>query len=95
MIEIIEPKTERLQLRQWAASDREPLFAMSTDPQVMKYFPVILSRSESDTLAEKCETRIAERRWGVWAAELLDIREFIGVLGLNIPRVADKESEAR
>lgn len=85
MIQIIEPRTERLQLRQWKSSDRSPLAAMSADPQVMEYFPDTLSRSESDVLAEKCEALIADRGWGIWAAERLDTREFIGFIGLHIP----------
>lgn len=59
---------------------------MSADSQVMEYFPKTLSRSESDAIAGKCEAQIAERGWGVWAAELLETREFIGFIGLNIPR---------
>jgi RimJ/RimL family protein N-acetyltransferase len=85
MIQIIEPRTERLQLRQWLASDRGPFAAMSADPQVMKYFPNTLTRSESDAIGEKCEIAIAERGWGVWAAERLETKEFIGLIGLNIP----------
>lgn len=86
MIQIIEPRTERLQLRQWVSSDREPFAAMSADAQVMEYFPSTLSRSESDATAEKCEALIAERGWGVWAVELIDTKEFIGIVGLHIPR---------
>lgn len=86
MINIIEPRTDRLQLRQWTPSDRDAFAAMSADPQVMKYFPSTLNRSESDALAEKCATLIAERGWGVWAAELLETREYLGIIGLHIPR---------
>lgn len=86
MIQIIEPRTERLQLRQWAPSDRGPFAAMSSDPQVMEYFPRILSRAESDAIAEKCAVRIAERGWGVWVAEHLETGEFIGLIGLSVPR---------
>lgn len=85
MIEIIEPRTERLQLRLWKPSDREPFAAMCADPRVMEYFPGTLSRSESDAISEKCQTLIAERGWGVWAAELLETNEFIGIIGLHIP----------
>lgn len=86
MIQIIEPRTERLQLRQWAPCDRGAFAAMSADPQVMKYFPSILSGSESNAIADKCEALIAERGWGVWVAELLETKEFIGIIGLHIPR---------
>ena len=82
---IIEPKTERIQLRQWKPSDRVPFAAMSADPEVMEHFPDTLNRSESDAIIDKCEAYIADRGWGVWAAELLDTNEFIGLIGLNIP----------
>lgn len=86
MIQIIEPRTERLQLRQWAPSDRGPFAAMCADPQVMEYFPNTLSRAESDAIAESCQALIAERGWGVWVVELLETKEFIGIIGLRIPR---------
>ena len=85
MIQIIEPKTERLQLRQWKSSDRAPFAAMSADPQVMEYFTDTLSRSESDAIVDKCQSLIAEKGWGVWAVELIDSKEFIGIIGLHIP----------
>lgn len=85
MIQIIEPKAERIQLRQWLPNDRGPFAAMSADPQVMEYFSGTLNRAESDAIAEKCEACIVERGWGVWAAEFLDTKEFIGFVGLNIP----------
>src|SRR5688500_10481174 len=86
MIQILEPRTKRIQLRQWLPSDRDAFAAMSADSQAMEYFPNTLSRFESDAIAEKCEAKIAERGWGVWAAELLETREFLGFIGLNIPR---------
>jgi RimJ/RimL family protein N-acetyltransferase len=85
MIQLIEPRTERLLLRQWTSVDREPFAAMCADPKVMEYFPNTLSRSESDSIAEKCQLLITEKGWGVWAAELLETNEFIGIIGLHIP----------
>jgi hypothetical protein len=35
MIELIEPTTARLGLRQWRASDRSPFAELSADPRVM------------------------------------------------------------
>ncbi len=85
MSQIIEPGTERIQLRQWKESDRLPFAAMSSDPKVMEYFPSILSRSESDAIVDKCQSLPAERGWGVWAVELLETKEFIGIIGLHVP----------
>lgn len=88
MTQIIEPRTERLQLRQWLPGDRDPFAAMCADPQVMEYFPDTLSRSESNAIADKCQMLIAERGWGVWVAELLETKEFVGIIGLHIPSAA-------
>ncbi|MCH6259147.1 GNAT family N-acetyltransferase [Puniceicoccaceae bacterium K14] len=82
---MLEPRTERLQLRQWKHSDRDAFASMSTDPQVMEYFPKTLSRIESDAIADKSEKLISERGWGVWAVELLESKDFIGMVGLHIP----------
>lgn len=87
MFQTINPKTERLQLRQWVSSDRDPFAAMSADPQVMEYFPNTLNRSESDSTAEMCQSVIAEKGWGVWAVELIETKDFIGIIGLNVPSV--------
>ncbi len=85
MIQIIEPRTERLQLRQWTSSDRDPFAVISADPQVMEYFPNTLNQSESNSIVDKCQSLIAKKGWGVWAAELIETKEFIGMIGLHIP----------
>ena len=54
MIKILEPKTKRLRLRQWTSNDFDAFFAMSSDPDVMKFFPHTLSREDSDATAKKC-----------------------------------------
>jgi RimJ/RimL family protein N-acetyltransferase len=85
MAELIEFETERLRLRQWRASDREPFAVLNADPRVMKFFPSLLTRAESDAMADRCESIIQERGWGLWAAESKDIGEFIGFIGLHTP----------
>ena len=85
IIHLIEPRTERLQLRQWVSSDREPFAAMCVDPRAMEYFPRTLNRAESDVVADKCQTLMASRGWGIWVAETLETKAFIGIIGLHIP----------
>lgn len=82
----IELETTRLLLRQWRPSDREPFAALNADPVVMTHFPAQLTREESDALAGRCERLIAERGWGAWATEIKATGEFIGYVGLHIPR---------
>lgn len=87
MTELIEFETERLFLRQWKPADRAPFAALNSDPRVMEFFPALLTRAESDAMADRCESLIHERGWGFWAVELKASREFIGFVGLHIPSV--------
>jgi RimJ/RimL family protein N-acetyltransferase len=77
--------TERLILRRWRDSDREPFARMNADPQVMEFFPAALSRVESDGLADRIEAHFAEHGFGLFAAELRATREFVGYIGLAVP----------
>jgi RimJ/RimL family protein N-acetyltransferase len=81
----IELETERLRLRQWKPADCAPFAALNADPKVMEYFPSLLTRESSDGMADRCESLIAERGWGLWAAETKADRAFIGFIGLHIP----------
>lgn len=78
-------ETDRLLLRRWRESDREPFFGMNSDARVMEFFPGTLSREESDALADKIEAHFAERGFGLCAAELKEERKFIGFIGLAVP----------
>lgn len=80
-----ELRTARLLLRQWRQSDFEPFAALNADPAVMRYFPAMLSRTDSDNMAIRCRDLIEERGWGFWAAEELTTGEFVGFIGLHIP----------
>ena len=80
-------ETERLYLRQWQASDFVVFAAMNADPEVMKYFPKLLSATVSDIIANKCQQLIEENGWGFWALSLKEGSDnndaFIGFVGLN------------
>jgi RimJ/RimL family protein N-acetyltransferase len=85
MANLIELETERLLLRQWLPADREPFAALNSDSKVMEYFPALLTREESDAMADRCQSLIEERGWGFWAVECKFTREFIGFVGLHTP----------
>lgn len=81
MISMIE--TERLYLRQWQASDFAPFAEMNANPEVMEYFPKLLTTSMSNTIAKKCQSLIDDNGWGFWAVSLEETDAFIGMVGLN------------
>lgn len=82
--EISWPIMEHLNLRQWKDSDLEPFAAMNADPEVMRHFPALLSRAESETSMGVFRRAIDERGWGLWAVEVEG--NFAGFTGLSIPR---------
>jgi ribosomal-protein-alanine N-acetyltransferase len=81
-----ELETERLILRRWRVADREPFARMNQDPAVMEHFPAPLTLVETGLLIERIEAHFRERDFGPWAAELRESGEFIGFIGLSIPR---------
>jgi RimJ/RimL family protein N-acetyltransferase len=85
MAELIEIETERLRLRQWIESDRQPFAMLNADPRVMEFLPSILDRAASDAGIDRTQAKIAERGWGFWAVESKQAKQFIGYVGLHIP----------
>ncbi|HLN99569.1 MAG TPA: GNAT family N-acetyltransferase [Pyrinomonadaceae bacterium] len=81
-----ELRTERLHLRRWVPSDREPFAALNSDPKVMQHFPGVLSREESDALATRIESSFEQKGFGLWAVTVPNLAPFIGFVGLAVPR---------
>jgi RimJ/RimL family protein N-acetyltransferase len=86
MAELIELETERLRLRQWIEADRELFARLNADPRVMEFFPSILDRSTSDAMVDRLQTKIIAKGWGFWAVESKQDKQFIGFVGLEIPK---------
>lgn len=83
MLSLPVVRTQRLILRPWDEKDLAPFAEMNADLKVMEFYPSILSREESDLLAEKIEKEFAERGYGFWAVEVPGVASFIGYIGLN------------
>ncbi len=83
-----ELHTDRLILRQWRDSDREPFAELNADPETMRYFPATLTRDESDAFADRIVARLDEDGWGLWAVEVAGGAPFVGFVGLARPRFA-------
>jgi RimJ/RimL family protein N-acetyltransferase len=78
-------QTERLLLRAWRESDRDPFYRMNADSEVMRYFPSVLSRQESDALVDRMERQYEQRGFTFYAAELRKGGEFLGFIGISVP----------
>ena len=78
-------ETERLILRRWRGSDREPFARMNADARVMDFLPTVLSSEESDALMDRIQAHFQRHGFGVFAVESRADKRFIGFVGLNIP----------
>jgi RimJ/RimL family protein N-acetyltransferase len=78
-------ETERLRLRSWKPSDREPFAKLNADPRVMEFFPRRLNREESDAMVVRIGNHLRAKGFGLYAAELRGEGRFIGYVGLYTP----------
>ncbi len=76
-------QTERLLMRRWLESDREPFAALNCDPETMRYFPSTLDRAASDAFVDRIESLFETQGYGLWALEVRETGQFIGFTGLN------------
>ena len=78
-------ETQRLILRDWCDSDTESFVALNQNPQVMEFFPDILTKQQSVDLLIKLKDEISQRGFGFYACELKANHAFIGMVGLHVP----------
>lgn len=76
-------ETERLLIRPWREEDRDPFFAINSDPEVMRYIRPSTSRAESDDGVDRQIAAQAEHGFCFWALERKADGAFLGVCGLR------------
>jgi len=78
--------TARTLLRLWRPEDEPAFAAMCADPEVMRHFPALMTRAESDALVGRIRAHHEQRGFGLWALEIPGLVPFAGFVGLSIPR---------
>jgi RimJ/RimL family protein N-acetyltransferase len=78
--------TTRLLLRPWQDSDRAPFAAMNADPDVMRYFPALLTQEESAAAADRYNQQLDRDGFTMFAVEDRNDATFLGVLGAQTMR---------
>lgn len=73
-------------LRGWRDADRVPFAAMNADPEVMQYFPAPWPPEQSNAAIDSWLAQFAAQGWSNWAVEVTRTAEFIGFIGLSIPK---------
>lgn len=80
------PTAQRVRLRAWRDSDLEPFAALNADPEVMRWLGEPMTRAASDATAARIRAEMQHRGFGLWAVEVPGIADFIGFVGLQVPR---------
>lgn len=78
-------RTPRLFLRNWRECDLQPFIEMNADPDVMRYFPSLLTAAQVESGLSRIRAGLAERGWGLWAVEIPGVTDFAGFIGLSKP----------
>jgi RimJ/RimL family protein N-acetyltransferase len=75
--------SERLGFRNWTAKDVDCLFKINTNKKVMRFFPSVLTKQETEKFIERMQQQYAEKGFCYFAVNLLKTSEFIGFIGLS------------
>lgn len=76
-------ETERLILRPWRAADQVPFAAINADPEVMRFFPEVLTPAGTAALIGRLEAHFAEHGFGFGAVERRSDGALVGMVGLK------------
>ncbi len=75
-------ETERLILRPWRESDLLPFAKITSDPEVMRFFPKLLSVEETHEMIGRLQGQMRDNGFTFFATELKSNSELIGFIGL-------------
>lgn len=89
-------ETERLVLRPWEDRDRKPYAKFCADPEVRRFYPSVLTRTETDDMIDRFIARARQDGFGFMVAERKSDGATIGDVGLSripFPIPGDPEIE--
>lgn len=87
-------KSERLGFRNWRNEDLEEFVKLNSDEAVMEHFPKTLSQKEVEELIDKLRSHFAKNGFTYYAVEILERKEFIGMIGLAFQEYKTKFTPA-
>lgn len=87
-------KSERLGFRNWSNEDLSEFAKLNSDKEVMEHFPETLSKNEVRDLINKLKNHFSENGFTYYAAEVLETKEFIGMIGLAFQEYKTKFTPA-
>jgi RimJ/RimL family protein N-acetyltransferase len=89
----VRMQSQRLVLRRFQDTDREPFALMNADPEVTRHLSGPMTRAESDAFVERIQDHWEVWGYGLFAVELLDSPGLVGFVGLAHHRALPDEVE--
>jgi RimJ/RimL family protein N-acetyltransferase len=77
----MKTETERLILRPWEPRDLDPFAAINADPEIMRFFPALLTREETEAYMERVNAAVSDGL-GFQAVEEKATGRLVGVVGM-------------
>lgn len=74
-------RSDRLGFRQWKSSDLMPFCRICSDPDVMEFFPNIMTKEQTESSVNRFFNHIETYGHGFFAVDHLESGEFIGFVG--------------
>ena len=75
--------SSRLGFRNWSEADFKGLCALNQDPEVMAYFPNLLSHEASRDFMKRMQVKFEQKGYCYFAVDELESGSFIGFIGLS------------
>lgn len=79
-------ETARLALMPWQERHRAPFAEMNADAEVMRHFPALQTPEQSNASIDFWRGQFDTQGWSNWAVELRATGQFLGFIGLSVPR---------
>lgn len=77
------PESERLAFRAWEERDWPFFAAMNANPQVMCFFPAVMTKEQSRSMWDRMRAELDEKGYGLYAVELKASGALIGLMGFH------------
>ena len=75
--------SKRLGFSPWQAADVQTMYEqVNSDPEVMRYFPAVQTRAQTQNLYERMEAQYRKSGYCYFVCEGLESGEFIGMIGM-------------
>jgi RimJ/RimL family protein N-acetyltransferase len=81
-------ETDRLIIRRWQEADRVPFAQLNADPEVMRFFPSVLSADQSNALIDTARRKTEKDGFCFSPIEEKSSGTFLGFVGLSVPAYA-------